>query len=159
MFWTCRLLAICHRLLVRWQQQQQQQQKKQQMHLHLISSPSVARMSIKRTSQSTKFPYLFVPRSVLFLPRSSTPFCLAKPKPQSIIQRHRLRYATLAKQLASGLHALQIKAKTPTEIEREALRFSRKFAVLCAHSRPCFLREIVFPLTYPLKPPSSSVGL
>ena len=55
------------------------------MHLHLISPPSVT--------------YLFVPRSVLFLPRSSTPFCLAKPKPQSIIQRHRLLYATLAKRL------------------------------------------------------------
>jgi len=33
------------------------------------------------------------------------------------MQRHRLVYATLAEQLASGLHALQIKAKTPAEIE------------------------------------------
>ena len=33
------------------------------------------------------------------------------------MQRHRLVYATLADQLASGLHALQIKAKTPAEIE------------------------------------------
>ena len=120
-------------------------------------SVSISRMRVHRARLTVNQSSLsFRPRSVLFLPRSSTPFCLTKPKPQSIIQRHRLRYATLAKQLASGLHALQIKAKMPTEIEREALRFSRKFAVLRAHSRPCFLREIV---TYPLKPPSSSVGL
>ena len=33
------------------------------------------------------------------------------------MQRHRLVYATLAEQLASGLHALQIKAKTPAEVD------------------------------------------
>ena len=44
-------------------------------------------------------------------------FHLAKPKSQLILQ-HQLLYANLAKQLASGLCALQIKAKTPTETER-----------------------------------------
>ena len=42
---------------------------------------------------------------------------LAQHTPQSTIQHHRLVYATLAEQLASGLHALQIKAKTPAEFE------------------------------------------
>ena len=44
-------------------------------------------------------------------------FHLAKPTPQSTIQRHRHVYATLAKQLAPGLHAHQIKAETPAEVE------------------------------------------
>jgi hypothetical protein len=39
-----------------------------------------------------------------------------RSRPQSTIQRHRLVYATLAEQLAAGLHALQITAKTPAEL-------------------------------------------
>ena len=106
-------------------------------------SVSISRMRVHRARLTVNQSSLsFRPRSVLFLPRSSTLLCLAKPKPQSIIQRHRLRYATLAKQLSSGLHALQIKAKTPTEIEREALCFSRNFAVLRAHSRQCFPADL-----------------
>lgn len=49
------------------------------------------------------------------------------------MQRHRLVYAALVEQLASALHALQIKAKTPAEIEVAEAETSHVVYLLSVH--------------------------